>query len=298
MRGNGTRAVVPVLVVLGLLAVVAVAATGSTRAGGNSVRSPGATLLDTFFSLALLAVVAGGVLVVYGLLQRRAVAEEVASGRYRRGSLLGWIAFVSIFTVVVVWRGWDFKRPAQPPISDLVPPRGAPPPSGNPVTDTTPYEPHIAWVPVGAVVALLAIAVAAYVISERRRRPAARERDDLAVEVVAVLDDTLDDLRAETDPRRAVIAAYVRLEQVLAAHGLPRRRAETEEELLVRMLAALHVSPAPARRLTGLFEGARFSDHVVDSGMKDEAIAALEQVRDELAASAGPAEIRAAAVPT
>ena len=35
-----------------------------------------------------------------------------------------------------------------------------------------------------------------------------------------VLDETLDDLRAETDPRRAVIAAYARMERALAAFGL------------------------------------------------------------------------------
>jgi len=288
--------VVPALLVLGLVAVVAVAATGSTAAGESRVRSPGATLLDPVFSFALLAVIAGGVLLVYGLMQRREVAEQVASGRHRRVGLLAWIAFVSLLTLVVYLRGWNFKQPAQPPIGDVVP-QGAPPPSANPPVDAKPYEPHIAWIPVGVVLTLVAIAVAAYVVSERRRRPAARERDELAADVAAVLDDTLDDLRAETDPRRAVIAAYVRLEHVLAAHGLPRPRSETEEEYLARMLGVLAVSRAPARRLTALFERARFSPHEVDLAMKDDAIVALEQVRDELAASASAEETDAVPVP-
>ena len=46
-----------------------------------------------------------------------------------------------------------------------------------------------------------------------------------------MLDETLDDLRAEADPRRAIIAAYARLERVLAANGVPRT-AETSDEYL------------------------------------------------------------------
>ena len=58
----------------------------------------------------------------------------------------------------------------------------------------------------------------------------------------AAVDESLDDLRAEPDPRRAVIAAYARLERVLAAHGLPRKPAEAPLEYLGRMLAELSVS--------------------------------------------------------
>ena len=64
-----------------------------------------------------------------------------------------------------------------------------------------------------------------------------------------VLDETLDDLRAETDPRRAVIAAYARMERALAAYGLPRSPAEAPDEYLQRIFADLEVSrraPPPA----------------------------------------------------
>jgi hypothetical protein len=101
-------------------------------------------------------------------------------------------------------------------------------------------------------------------------------------EVSAALEETLDDLRAEPDPRRAVIAAYARLERALAANGLPRSPAETQEEYLVRLLRSLDVSERAAQRLTDLFERARFSQHAVDVGMKEDAIEALEQLRDEL----------------
>jgi flagellar basal body-associated protein FliL len=282
VRGSATRAVVPALVVLALVAVVAIAATGSTSTGTDRTRTPAAALLDTFFSLGLLAVVAGGVLVAYGLMQRKEIRREMASGRYRRTSLVGWILFVFVFTLVVYWRGWDF-RPTQPPVTEVVPTESRPPPGGTPQDQATgAYEPQLAWIPIVVVLVLVAAAVAAYVVSERRSRRRVTERDALAEDVAAVLDETLDDLRAESDPRRAVIAAYARLEHVLAAHGLPRREAETQEEYLPRFLRELDVSQRAAVQLTELFERAKFSQHTVDAGMKEEAIDALEELRREL----------------
>ncbi len=112
--------------------------------------------------------------------------------------------------------------------------------------------------------------------------------DDTAEAVAAIIDDTLEDLRNETDPRRAVVAAYARMERVLAVHGLPRDRAEAPAEYLERALEELSASASSASRLTRLFEWARFSDHPVEPGMKEQAITALEAVRDELTAPLTP----------
>jgi hypothetical protein len=142
-------------------------------------------------------------------------------------------------------------------------------------------------------VALVALAVAAWLWSGRSRKRARGEleRDDLlARDLAAAVNESLDDLRAEQDPRRAVIAAYARLERVLAAHQLPRRPAEAPLEYLARMLADLSVSEDAARRLTDLFERAKFSQHAVGSEMKEEAIVALETVRDHLLAARALAE--------
>ena len=86
-----------------------------------------------------------------------------------------------------------------------------------------------------------------------------------------------------------MIAAYARLERALAAYGLPRRPSEAPEEYVARILVDLDVGTASVRRLTALFERAKFSQHVVDEGMKDEAIVTLEELRAELRA----AEVRA-----
>jgi hypothetical protein len=283
MRGSAARALVPALVVLGLLAVVAVASTGSTSRGTGRTRPPAATLLDTILSLGLVAVVAGGILVAYGLLQRKEIGREMASGRYPRTSLVGWILFVFAFTAFVYLRG-DWKlRQTDPSVSDVVPTETARPPSGSPPNATgSTYEPRLAWIPILVVLGLVAAAVVAYVVSERRARRRVSVRDALVDDLSVALDESLDDLRAEADPRRAVIAAYARLERVVAANGLPRRDAETQEEYLVRLLSSLEVSEAAARRLTDLFERAKFSQHVVGVEMKEEAIGALEQLRAEL----------------
>ena len=104
--------------------------------------------------------------------------------------------------------------------------------------------------------------------------------------LAAVLDETLDDLRAEQDARRAVIAAYARMERVLAAHGVPRRPSEAPLEYLARALRDLDVPASAALDLTELFERAKFSPHPIDAAMKDEAIGALATVRDDLRAAA------------
>jgi len=137
---------------------------------------------------------------------------------------------------------------------------------------------------------LAALAVAALVIANRRANPSSAQAE-LAEELALTLDLSLDDLRAETDPRRAVIAAYARLERVLAAHGEPRQDADTPEEHLARVLGHLDVDRRAVRRLVDLFVQAKFSQHEVDARMKDEAIGALEQVRAELRAVAAAADV-------
>ena len=80
-----------------------------------------------------------------------------------------------------------------------------------------------------------------------------------------------------------MIAAYARLERVLAAPGLPRKPSEAPLEDLGRMLTELSVSDAAARALTDLFERAKFSQHAVGSEMKEQAIFALSQRREKAA---------------
>ena len=103
--------------------------------------------------------------------------------------------------------------------------------------------------------------------------------------LAAALDESLDDLRNDPDLRRAIVAAYARMETALAAAGVARRPAEAPLEYLERVLLSLHTNAEAVRRLTDLFEWARFSQHEPEPSMRDEAVDALVAVRDELRAA-------------
>jgi hypothetical protein len=126
--------------------------------------------------------------------------------------------------------------------------------------------------------------VGAILVRRSRRRP--RRRLEIAPEVLAAaLDDSLDDLLADPDLRRAIVAAYARMETALAAAGIPRNPAEAPLEYVERALLSLDTSAESIRRLTDLFEWARFSHHEPEPSMRDDAVDALSAVRDELRAS-------------
>jgi hypothetical protein len=293
MRGRLNRPLLlAVAAVFVLVAVVAIASTGSTPAGTGDTRKPHETLLDTFFSLAMVALIPGAVILVYGLMQRKEIAEEMASGRYRRTSTVALVVFLGIVTGIV------YLARDNPGLLPFIT-------SGEPIQlgpngeilnrdpseyDPDAYQAEFAWIPVIVILGLIAAAVAAFTLASRRQRQALGDDDAAVAEQLAdVLEETLDDLRAEPDPRRAVIAAYARLERSFAAAGVPRREEETAVEYVPRALAGLDVDTAAVRTLTGLFTTAKFSHHPVDEGMKLEAISALERIRDDLRAAAARA---------
>jgi hypothetical protein len=156
--------------------------------------------------------------------------------------------------------------------------------SGGALKPTPPAHVPFDWLPAIAVlsIAVVGACVIAYVLF-RPHTPRSPSRAQLAFRLSTLLDESLDDLRAERDPRTAVIATYARMERSLAGAGLPRSVAEAPLEYLGRVLRELLETSADAvARLTALFERAKFSPHAIDRGMKDEAIDALVAVRDEL----------------
>lgn len=136
------------------------------------------------------------------------------------------------------------------------------------------------------VIALAVLALAGLVVWLRGREQATRRPEPAAedIEVRRVVSDSLDAVRRERDPRRAVLRAYAMMESALGSRGFGRQRAETALEYLVRTRRTLQVDGGSLQRLTGLFERAKFSSHMIDQQMKRDAITALERLAHDLEA--------------
>jgi hypothetical protein len=106
-----------------------------------------------------------------------------------------------------------------------------------------------------------------------------------ADEVVAALDAGLEELSdADRDPRRAVIACWVRLEQAAAAAGTPRHPGDTPTDLVSRLLAEQRVDGRLLSALRDVYREARYATHTVDDRMRADARAALQRLRADLGA--------------
>ena len=124
-------------------------------------------------------------------------------------------------------------------------------------------------------------------LTARRRRIEVEEPAEPPVvesreEVLAAVDAGLSNLD-DTDPRRAVIACWLRLEEAAAAAGTPRQPGDAPADLVLRLLSAHQVSAGVLIPLAEVYRLARYATHTVDSGMRDSARAALRQLRAELA---------------
>jgi hypothetical protein len=147
-------------------------------------------------------------------------------------------------------------------------------------------EPHFEWTVLWIALVLLAVGGGWLYYNWRTRKkrtavPLDRERT-VAEDFAASIGDAIDDLEAEPDARRAVIAAYARMETTLARNGLRRRPSETPVEYLRRILLGLTARGDSVSTLTSLFEQAKFSRHVIDQSMKQDAIGALRDIRADL----------------
>ena len=283
MRSNAARALLAPAAVLALVAVVAVASRGRTSSGDDTTRGPSELVLATVVTFTLLLWLFGLAFLVYAFIHRKEMMGAYSPSKARRSGLVSLAIFLGIIALLAYLRSRDLLPGAGN--EDRTPP-GEPGGGGkDEEAGGRVYEPELAWIPLLVVVGLAAVASVALFLAARRRKQKPRVPSSVAATLVEALDDSLDDLYAETDPRRAVIAAYARLERVLAGHGRPRHSPETPEEFLARILPELDVEPGSIRRLADLYTWAKFSDHAVEPGMKDEAISALTSVRDELRAA-------------
>ena len=272
-----------------LLVVVSVAA----RSGDHGRAMPGGSLASAaghhaaVWVLLVIGPIAGvlglGVFLYSQVVRRRDPALAVMRRKARRRLLV----FVAIAIALEIY----YLRTGHNPLSFLH--------IRNPLANVSPPppakgHPHAAapgngfatvdWAIAG--VTWLLIVAAVIVVYRRMRRTEELEDGAAALELEDDVPDTrLARLRAEKDPRRAVIGAYALMDGLMADRALGRRRSEAPVEYLGRMTLAGYGRITALGRLTRLYARARFSTHPVDTGMQAEAVDAVEAIAAE-----GPAE--------
>lgn len=298
---------------VGLLAVASLAAGTLLLAGHfsrDSIDETAVQVLPYPLVLAFLIVIGG--LILAAVVRLLVV---VFSGPTRRRAPLPWhavsivaAAFAVIVVVYVVFALiLSFFEPPDEQASGLLPQIG--PIAEEPMEEELPEvelqeEPSGVVVPeerspvavlVGAALALVAAAVVG--IGAYRRysaRPDSEETerlDRLSRDLRAAGARALDRMLEEPDDRRAVVAAYALVEETLDRHGYPHDSSQTPAEFMEATLRALDSRAAASgrrgadeqsefalRRLTELYEVAKFSNHPVGGQERSRAMACMREI--------------------
>ena len=275
---------------MALLLVVAVASRahrpGGGRSGGGAKVPP--VLLQYLGVLALVVIVVGGAVAVFAMADNRRKKAIAGETGWRRS--LGGVAFAMLAVLVALLLSRHAHRHGVSPLFGAFGPTGVDKGvTGSAAARAAAHRQSgesdwLGAVVLGSILLGLAAAIASAAAYRRSHGDFLEEEAALTAALDAVLADTLADLYAERDPRTAVINAYARMEETFAAYRVPRDDAETPLEYVERALDRLNVSGWAVRRLTLLFERAKFSSHEVDTTMKDDAIETLASLRAELEA--------------
>ena len=124
------------------------------------------------------------------------------------------------------------------------------------------------------------------VLLGRRRLPKAETTSTLteaeqADAIAEFADDLIDELQLGGEPRLAIQRAYAAVETGFGSRELRRRPAETPLKYLDRVFGRRRQAAPALGRLTDLFQIARFSTEPVDESMREAAIDALGEIRDQ-----------------
>ncbi|MDQ2837104.1 MAG: DUF4129 domain-containing protein [Actinomycetota bacterium] len=236
------------------------------------------------------------------------------TGKFRARD--GWLALVatfgfillslSVFTRQISRRdklAYQVSRPKLPPaVIRTPPPPGASPPSRS-------YFPHLHipwWLVAGigqaalvAVVLLVVLFLARVVPRLGHAKPVpklpepptpAPELDEQAAEQVVDIFDSARLRLRRGHTRDAIIACWLRLEELADQACTPKRASETSTELVARWSATLSLSIAPLTELAALYREARFSSHDMSAGDSERARQALELLRRDVTGQRVPAD--------
>lgn len=268
-----------------LLVLAGIASHGRPLRPGIGT-GPSATFFDYVATTSLLFAVAVVLVFLYALRTERTGSKKPGS-RFNLVSFVVMLAASALVAALLTNSTFEKRlRAAEQKARQSSPPQPAAPTATSPDVKNL-RSARIRWDEIAVVLVLAGgIGVYLYLTRDARRslRPLQQRRRSA---VSRALDDSIDDLRRDPDIRRAIVAAYARMEAALAQAGVPRAAAETPYEYLERSLVDLDAGADGARRLTDLFERAKFSHHEPAEAMRDEAIDALIAVRDDLRRPAG-----------
>ena len=292
--GWGRLPVAAVVIVSFLLAaVIGMTSAASPWVAGDGGGSSPPAIVGEVLAVAL----AAGLCILLGVLwvstpgrtQARKKPGAIATDEIRSGLRGGSLVLIGGILVVaaLLLAFWFLLRQvdqssAPPPTATTArdvapPPRPAPGPPAPPVFD---------WFFFG-LIASIAIILPLALIARRRLRPPddlVPDEDAVPESVVRAVGESIDQIERDPDARRAIIRAYAQMEHAFDDAGMPRRPYEAPFEYLGRALRGVRVSAPAAGRLAGLFERARFSQHVVDAETKDDAIGALREIERQMQA--------------
>ena len=285
------------LAFLGLVA--AVSRAHHTPGSRSGIHSPPRGVGDYLFTIFVIVIVAMFLFLLYLWFSERDML--VQQQRKKQGSMR-LLAFLAIFAIAAAGLSHLHKfgigRGGQQAASTVHGAKSVAKALEKAQARKQASAPQFKWLPVFlATAAGLGVLGFIGVRTMRRERRGLGEQHALRLEFEELVEDTLADLYAEVDPRKAIIAAYARVERVFATYGVPREPSEAPVEYLERVLPVLRASGSALQRLTALFEWAKFSAHDVEPNMREEAIGALVEVRDELHNNRIEDEIRHAKKP-
>jgi hypothetical protein len=283
--------------VIGLAAVVRMASPvpggGADITGMIRLPHPVTVSIVTLFSLAAFVFFAD---LLRRAARRREDEEEEGASVPDAPRIPGWLRTLSqllsiaYFVVVayLLWRGAI-------PLADVMLLRGGGVSAvgGGASSPGLGAPPFVTWTFAGLALAagLGALALALWVaFGDRLALLRERTHADVSPEpLAAVVEESLEDLRSEPDPRRAIIRCYARFERVAARSGVTRQPWSTPMEFMGEALRRLPVPSASVPALTGLFELARFSHHPLGTPERDQALAALHEIRTAIEERPGDA---------
>ena len=247
---------------------------------GETIIVPKAPFVARYLVIALLGL---GV-VIYVVLQFSYASDRRAASadQYRRP---GWL-YAIFFVVILAF--WVASPGFQSAVRDFLERGDRSGRSGDSVEQdpslVSPQREESKALGLGLTAILLVLVVSSaavvHILVTPDRSKSKADRDEA---LARAIEAGIEDLENIADPRAAVIACYGGMLSFAEAAGFERDLSDTPSQALIRLFNAVRVDRAEARRLTELFERAKFSQHTIDDEMRREATAILGRIRETLA---------------